>query len=163
MVSCSGGLNRWAYKARAFSKARIAIGYSQLKYISMKLICQPLQRLRLKILYSDGLKAGPNGSAERVVTSRQTGSPPRSIFSRQPGFLVVHESRVHITEHPHVQAGRLHHKGAQICGAAVPAASMSCQPCFCRKSRGVEFVVGAVRSCGKRGRGPVFQGLWEGP
>lgn len=24
-------------------------------------------------------------------------------------------------------------------------------------------VVGAVWSCGKRGGGPVFQGLWEGP
>ena len=35
--------------------------------------------------------------------------------------------------------------------------------CLYKKSRGILLVVEAVWSCGKRGRGPVFQGLWEGP
>jgi len=35
--------------------------------------------------------------------------------------------------------------------------------CLYKESRGEKLVVGAVWSCGKRGRGPVFQGLWEGP
>ena len=35
--------------------------------------------------------------------------------------------------------------------------------CLYKESRGNNLAVEAVWSCGKRGRGPVFQGLWEGP